>query len=342
MMQRLRPTSPSSKACDEEGSSLEEHLSKIIACSDENAEAGEEVFNNFPAPQSNSNHHKAAIQCNFLPTQGASSLPMNQITTERRYPGPPSQSSLPYHQRSRNCTRSMIMNPKKATDTTISVTRRKQVRFHPTASVRLVEGRYEFTAEEKLAAWFSNEESQEIRRACIKQIHKIEQLGEAVFSVDSRKYCARGLEDKSGIRCAVKEKNRSLAIQSVLKEQQRQSQLVGTKAAEDSVSIYAIARVYHHASSSAQLWANTVGLRDQRVAEELFMEDESSLLDLLKERRYPCSFLVPKPLRSHQQFCPRAAGTSGSPNTGTMKLVQNISRTPSRGGKALTRTLFTL
>jgi len=42
-----------------------------------------------------------------------------------------------------------------------------------------------------------------------------------------------------------------------------------TRETEEDDSVNAIALVYHHATSSSQIWAHAVGLHDQSQTEEL-------------------------------------------------------------------------
>jgi hypothetical protein len=95
-----------------------------------------------------------------------------------------------------------------------------------------------------------------MRQDCYKQIKKMEN-GE-VFK--DKKYCSRGLESSTRLAAISKTQNCKNAINVVLDEQDEQRRL-------GVVDEEALAQRYHQGTSSCQLWASTVGLRDQRVAE---------------------------------------------------------------------------
>lgn len=111
---------------------------------------------------------------------------------------------------------------------------------------------------EKAATWFSSSEFQNIAQSCCLQIQKLNQ-GERLIE---KKYSGRGLESdtKSGLRSKLR--NRQLAQRIVLEEQDRQRR-DGVREPEY------LAYLYHSATSSCQVWANVVGLSDQRAAEDV-------------------------------------------------------------------------
>ena len=82
-----------------------------------------------------------------------------------------------------------------------------------------------------------------------------------------KKYCARGLETHTKTRSRTKSMTRVLACQVVLQEQDRQWR-------EGIRHEDAIAYVYHSASASCQLWANVVGLEDQKEAEITYEDSD--------------------------------------------------------------------
>ena len=116
--------------------------------------------------------------------------------------------------------------------------------------------------EEIDAVWYSYQELRQITESSCKQIIKLNR-GE---TLKGKKYCARGLESYTHIRSIAKKMDRNLARQVVLEEQQRQLQ-TGVHNEE------AISRVYFAASSAPCLWANLVGLEDQKEANN-FAEDD--------------------------------------------------------------------
>ena len=115
----------------------------------------------------------------------------------------------------------------------------------------------DYSAEEKLACWFSNEENQDIAKRCAKQIRKMER-GEALLD---KKYCSRGLEGHTRVGYTHKTQNRSDSIHRVLAEQD--AQLRERTSDDEAISV-----AYREVSSSCLLWAQVQALRDQKEAEE--------------------------------------------------------------------------
>ncbi len=155
----------------------------------------------------------------------------------------------------------MIMMTEKKPSGTIDK-KRKTLSFHDKVNIRFTITRQELSQQEHHDAWYSREEYKTISEACSKQISEMD-LGEILSDCA---YCVRGLEVHTRIRTLSKGMNRSLAYQVVLDEQRRQCQ-------DGVVLDVALARFYHACSSSSQFWAHTVGLADQREADEI--QDES-------------------------------------------------------------------
>jgi len=137
--------------------------------------------------------------------------------------------------------------------------RKKRVSIDGRVQCRLTISRHDMSPEECNATWYSQEEYTEITESCCKQINKLNR-GELL---KGKKYCARGLEAHTNTRSLAKSMNRSSAYQAVLNEQDRQMK-------DGILQEEALARVYHAASSSSQLWANVVGLEDQREADNIY------------------------------------------------------------------------
>jgi hypothetical protein len=131
------------------------------------------------------------------------------------------------------------------------------VRFDSKATTRFTLSRIEYTPEEIKATWYKDEEYTKIRNQCLKQIKKLE--NGKVFTKD-KKCLSRGLESQTRLATISKTLNRKNALDAVLDEQDDQRRL-------GVVDEEAIAQRYHQGTSSCQLWASTVGLRDQREAE---------------------------------------------------------------------------
>lgn len=88
--------------------------------------------------------------------------------------------------------------------------------------------------------------------------------------LEERKYhSVRGLESNTRLQASSKEMNRALAYHAVLSEQQRRNSA--------DFDAEEIARVYYSTSHSCQLWAQVVGLADERAAQEIQDECEEIL-----------------------------------------------------------------
>ncbi len=139
---------------------------------------------------------------------------------------------------------------------------KRTVSFNDKASVKFIHTLQEISQQEFAATWYSREEFDDITQACCKEIEKLDR-GERL---KDKKFCARGLESHTRLRSLAKKMNRSLAYQAVMDEQDRQGQ-------EGILHEDALAHVYHAVSSSCQIWANTIALEDQRVAEHIHDDD---------------------------------------------------------------------
>lgn len=134
--------------------------------------------------------------------------------------------------------------------------RRGVLRFAANDVVRITISRHDYTDAELEASWFQEDEYTEITMQCCKQVRKMEKG--KVFK--DKKYCSRGLESLTRQAAMDKAYSRRLAFDAVLDEQDEQWQL-------GVVDEEAIAERYAEVSSSCQLWASVIGLRDQREAE---------------------------------------------------------------------------
>ena len=148
---------------------------------------------------------------------------------------------------------------------------KKRVAIDTRVQVRLTISRNDISPEECSATWYSQEEYTEITGSCVKQINKLNR-GELL---KGKKYCARGLEGHTNTRALAKSMNRSSAYQAVLEEQDRQMR-------DGVVQDEALSRVYHAASSGSQLWANVVGLEDQREADNIYDDSDDELFAFLR------------------------------------------------------------
>jgi hypothetical protein len=137
----------------------------------------------------------------------------------------------------------------------------KCVSFADPATMRYTIARKDYSSEETKATWCTDEDYCKIIKQCSKQIQRMDK-GEVL---KDKQYCARGLEAHTKMGCIVKLKNRAESFNNVLREQENQLN-------EGTCDDEAIARVYHQATSSCQMWANIVGLRDQCILEE-YLDD---------------------------------------------------------------------
>ncbi len=146
----------------------------------------------------------------------------------------------------------------------IPINKKRQVTFSDQTSSCFTIHRQDFSSDECRAVWYTKDEYEEITLDCCKQIHKLD-LGKRL---QDKKDCARGLESNTRIASIAKAMNRSLAHHVVFEEQDRQC--LRSSRDEDH-----LAYLYHSASSSCQIWANVVGMTDQRAAEDTHDEDDS-------------------------------------------------------------------
>jgi hypothetical protein len=132
----------------------------------------------------------------------------------------------------------------------------KYVRFKKKDMLRNTLSIKDYTPDEVRATWYVSEDYKRISRRCQKEIRKMNK-GDRGELKDKKKYCSRGLEGHTNAGFAVKERNRIIAFNAVLKEQLAQWD-------EGVFDEDAIAEIYIRASSSCQMWANHVGQRDQK------------------------------------------------------------------------------
>jgi hypothetical protein len=136
---------------------------------------------------------------------------------------------------------------------------KRTVRFSKTGNtLRYTLSPDHYSPDEIEACWYQDEDYTKIRKDCRKQIKKMDQ-GK---TLKDKKYCSRGLESYMQWAAKIKALNRKLSINSVLDEQDRQ------RRSSNVFNDEFIAQNYIQAASSCQLWANAVGFRDQRAAEE--------------------------------------------------------------------------
>jgi len=120
-----------------------------------------------------------------------------------------------------------------------------------------------YSRDEIEACWFSSDECMKIAKQCAKQIRRLDRGQQ----LRDKKYCERGLEGHTNTGYALKVLTRSESIKKVLEEQERQQK-------EGVFDDDALARAYRDVTSSAQLWARSLALRDEREAEACSLDYE--------------------------------------------------------------------
>lgn len=142
---------------------------------------------------------------------------------------------------------------------------KKEVRISQQIALDFTISHHDMSSNEKSCVWYSEQEYQKINRSCLKQIQKLDQ-GEIL---KDRKYCARGLENKTYITSIAQQMQRNLAYKVVFEEQERQRR-DGVREPEN------IASLYYSVSASSQLWANATALTDQRLANAIDNDDDNN------------------------------------------------------------------
>jgi hypothetical protein len=133
--------------------------------------------------------------------------------------------------------------------------------------------RHDYTPQEVEDCWFTPGEVLETEKEIYKQIQMME---EGKILKDKR-YSSRGLEKFTKLKQMVRAENMIKGIDAVLDEQQ--SQLMSGNFDDERV-----ARVYSRVSSSCQMWAQVVGLQDQRDAENYLDEDATESQNMISKK----------------------------------------------------------
>ena len=138
-----------------------------------------------------------------------------------------------------------------------SVGKKGRVRFGKRLGLVDTLNRDDYTPEELAAAFFTDDDYERITKDCCKQVTKMA----SGKTLKDKKYSSRGLEGHTLLGSVAKCENRMLSISLVLLEQERQ------RANDEEDNQELIALRYYQCTSSVQLWAHNIGLRDQREAE---------------------------------------------------------------------------
>ena len=160
---------------------------------------------------------------------------------------------------------------------TTSCERQRGVQFAPHVQLRHILSHHDYTSEEKCLTWFTGVEYMSIRKACAKQLFKME-AGEILRD---RKYCSRGLEGQTKLGYMARQKARRASIDAVLDLQEELQAESPSSSSCDNDHDETIACVYRQATASRQLWATVVGLSDARAVEDvddILLDDETNTL----------------------------------------------------------------
>ncbi|KAL3927049.1 MAG: hypothetical protein SGARI_005429 [Bacillariaceae sp.] len=140
------------------------------------------------------------------------------------------------------------------------------VSFADTCNVRPTISRKSYSEQEKACAWYSGQEFKTIQSKSLKLVQLLDESGGVL---QGRRYCTRGLEGLTQDGYQSKKMNRITASMVVLDEQENQLYEKG------KVDYDVIASEYQQVTSSSQLWAHVVGMRDFKVA--MVCYEESTL-----------------------------------------------------------------
>jgi hypothetical protein len=122
--------------------------------------------------------------------------------------------------------------------------------------------RHDYTPQEVEDCWFTPGEVLETEKEIYKQVKMMETRAD----FDDNNYSSRGLVQYTKQKHIVRVENMNNAIKAVLDEQYYQFM---SGDFDDDM----LARVYSRVSSSCMIWAQVVGLQDQRDAEDYLDED---------------------------------------------------------------------
>ena len=140
----------------------------------------------------------------------------------------------------------------------------KRVNFRQRRSIYSTLSRDSYASEEMRATWLQAEEFEKIQDSCVRQIRRMEKGKD----FDDKKYCNRGLESHTRTGLISKSNTRRPSIHAVLELQERLKEKDEGDVTVTVGEAEEISRRYQQMTSSSQLWATRVGLRDQLEAEE--------------------------------------------------------------------------
>lgn len=130
---------------------------------------------------------------------------------------------------------------------------KKSVRFAATITSRPISNRRNYTGEVKRQCWYQSDEYDRMHESCRRLVSKYEQC---VREEMHFRYCMRGLENQVAANGRFRLLNRQAALEEVFAAQY-----------ENPTDKDYIADCYRRISSSCQLWAHCVGLKDQKMAQ---------------------------------------------------------------------------
>lgn len=138
---------------------------------------------------------------------------------------------------------------------------KKSVTFNASVRVRRTTSLDDYTEEEVFAAWFQQDEFDDIKRKVLMLVRKVERDGAEIGH--DKKYCIRGLESHLSERSDIKAEARKKVTKAIFFEQDKQ-RLTGF--VDDEV----IAVASRNLSSKSQLMAISMGQKDQNEAHKVY------------------------------------------------------------------------
>lgn len=149
---------------------------------------------------------------------------------------------------------------------TVCTNKEPSVQFVERADVQLIPRLDTYTEDEMKDIWYSPEEYARIEKGVVEESARMHR-GEVL---KDKKYCSRGIDKYLPLNYLASKGNSRKAFELVFQEQDRQYQ---KQVCDDE----AIARVYRNVSSSCAMWANVIGLRDQKEAESYIDDDDDDI-----------------------------------------------------------------
>uniref|UniRef100_A0A7S0XKY1 Uncharacterized protein n=1 Tax=Pseudo-nitzschia delicatissima TaxID=44447 RepID=A0A7S0XKY1_9STRA len=136
------------------------------------------------------------------------------------------------------------------------------VRFASTVTVRLIRTRHEYTPKQKKRCFYQGHEFQEIKKQCYEDLQRymLVEDGDESKREEKGACCLRGLENFDDWASRQKHRIRDEAAFKVFDVQ------------DLGCNDVTISREYYSVTARSQMWANIMGLRDQRDAVSIYAQ----------------------------------------------------------------------